>query len=78
MSIILIVASVTGCGATNNGASETDFESNIQKSAYMLDSIYETSHENVLFSPLSLNMALGFLSEGTDGKNRVFERGNLF
>ena len=46
-------------------------ESNIQSSAYILDKLYKTKKDNVLISPMSLNMALGMIENGAEGKTKA-------
>ncbi len=41
--------------------------SNLANSVLITDMTYETIQDNVMFSPLSLNFALGMVLEGTDG-----------
>lgn len=43
---------------------------NTDKSAVITDNMYKESQENVIFSPLSLNMALGLLSEAAEGETK--------
>ena len=45
-----------------------ELENAYQKAAYFADQVYEVYGENVLVSPLSLNVALGMVAEGTTGE----------
>ena len=54
----------------NNNNMHKELNSNIQKSAFILDKLYNTKNENVLFSPMSLNMALGMVANGATGETK--------
>lgn len=43
---------------------------NNQKSAYILDNLYMSKDDNVILSPLSLNMVLGMISNGANGDTK--------
>ena len=45
-----------------------ELENAYDKAAYFADQVYEVYGENVLVSPLSLNVALGMVAEGTTGE----------
>ena len=55
---------------------ESDFvpdppdSANTQNAAYILDKLYEDKKDNVLISPMSLNMALGMIENGADGATK--------
>ena len=44
---------------------------NMGKSIYLADSLYENTQDNIVFSPASLNMALGLVTEGADGNTKA-------
>lgn len=47
-----------------------ELSNNYKRSSYILDKIYERNDSNVLFSPMSLNMALGMINNGAVDKSR--------
>lgn len=48
----------------DNNNKETDLANNKELSIEILDDAYDLNKRNVMFSPISLNMALGMVSEG--------------
>lgn len=46
------------------------YDLNINKASYIIDRAYDNDNTNILFSPLSLNFALGMLNVGSDGDTR--------
>lgn len=62
-----IKTEITEEQAVNN---EDIDESNLYKSTIILDDLYNAKQQNVLFSPLSLNMALGMLNSGATDSTR--------
>lgn len=55
---------------TEEPHAKIELSSNIDKSAYIIDKLYENKKENVLFSPMSLNMALGMVNNGATGSSK--------
>ena len=51
---------------TNIDMNAYDTLTQSEYAAHILDKAYGATNENTMFSPLSLNMALGLIAEGTD------------
>lgn len=83
---LIIILTIIVCGCTKEEPSkpinptggtvvkdldnEKDY-TNIEYSSYLTDKLYDDINGNVLFSPLSLNMALGMASEGANGDTKT-------
>ncbi|MDE7361824.1 MAG: serpin family protein [Oscillospiraceae bacterium] len=84
IAALLTITMTAGCSA-NNGASDDDMvigkkeftalspievtSDNVQNSIRIFD-VVSADKENSMFSPLSLNMALGLLAEGAEGSTK--------
>lgn len=55
---------------TSKNIKNIELSNNYKRSSYILDKLYESSHTNALFSPMSLNMALGMINNGAVDKSR--------
>lgn len=85
VSCILLITLICGCSSIDNTdkpkkptdgtiIKELDNEkdyTNIEYSSYLTDKLYENINGNILFSPVSLNMALGMASEGANGNTKI-------
>lgn len=55
---------------TSKNIKNIELSNNYKRSSYILDKLYERNNSNVLFSTMSLNMALGMINNGAVDKSR--------
>lgn len=66
----ITIPSVDVPSKSENGDTQMEKSSKNQISAYITDKIYETEKGNVLFSPLSLDVAIGMVANVSEGETK--------